>query len=223
MNTYKKFIGRILRFGALSLVVALMAEVKVSALTFNFDQTLSGVAPAGPTPWLTASFTSAGANTVQLTLAASGLTGSEFVNQWYFNFNPDLNLGGLVFTQTGSSGSFNSPTVQTGVNAFKPGGDGKYDILFNFNPSVGQFGAGDSVTFDITGVAGLSTSDFLFYNTSAAGHAPLYSAAYIQTIGESVIIDTPPQTDRIPDGGTTVLLLGAAMTSIGLLRKKFLV
>src|SRR5437870_2182321 len=75
----------------------------VPSITYNFDHTLTGVAPAGPTPWLTATFSDSGANSVQLTLSAPGLTGNEFVGQWYFNLNPLLNPASLAFAEIGSS------------------------------------------------------------------------------------------------------------------------
>src|SRR5882762_1102891 len=78
----------------------------IPSITYNFDHTLTGVAPAGPTPWLSATFSSSGANSVQLTLSAPGLTGNEFVGQWYFNLNPLLNPGNLAFAEIGSSGAF---------------------------------------------------------------------------------------------------------------------
>src|ERR1051325_3873471 len=180
-------------------------RVSAESITYNFDHTLTGVAPAGPTPWLTARFSDAQPNTVTVTLAASGLTGNEFIGQWYFNLNPTLNPASLTFTEIGSSGAFTVPTVETGANAFKPDWDGKYDLMFDFTTSGDlstQFSGGDSVTFSITGIAGLTAVDFLFANTPSAGHEPLYGAAYIQTVGESVIIDTPPLRDipGVPDG-----------------------
>src|SRR6266481_855639 len=93
-------------YSALAVVVAVLAfspRVGASSITYDFDHTFSGVSPAGPTPWLTAVFSDSGANSVQLTLAAPGLTGSEFVKQWYFNLNPALNASQLNFTPAGSS------------------------------------------------------------------------------------------------------------------------
>ena len=192
----------------------------VSGITYNFDRTLTGVAPVGPTPWLTATFSDAGANTVQLQLSAPGLTGNEFVGQWYFNLNPSLNPSSLVFAQIESSGAFANPSVLTGANAFKPDWDGKYDIMVNFGVSgdnSSRFSAGDTITFSITGIAGLTASDFLFANTPSAGHETLVAAANIQTVGETVVIDTPPPLngpESVPEVASTAALLGLAMLTL---------
>src|SRR5260221_8298852 len=185
------------------------AAPAASSIIYNFDHTLTGVAPAGPTPWLSATFSASGADSVQLTLSASGLTGNEFVGQWYFNLNPSLNPASLAFAEIGSSGAFAAPNVLTGANAFKPDWDGKYDIMVNFGTSgdnASRFSGGDSITFSITGIAGLTPSDFLFANTPSAGHETLLAAANIQTVGETVVIDTPP-SPSVPDAASTVMLL----------------
>jgi hypothetical protein len=203
---------------ALSCVSACLFCVSASAnsvpLIYNFDHTLTGVAPSGPTPWLSATFSDLGANSVQLTLSASGLTGNEFVRQWYFNLNPLLNPASLSFAEIGTSGAFTAPTVETGANAFKPDWDGKYDLMFDFTTSGDSstwFSGGDSVTFSITGIAGLTARDFLFANTPSAGHDSLLAAANLQTVGETVVIDTPP---AVPEAASTAILLGLAMLAI---------
>jgi len=185
-----------------------------SPITFDFDHTLNGAPPIGPTPWLTAAFASV-ANGVQLTLSAPGLTGSESVNQFFFNLNPTLNPASLNFTETGSVGSFAGPTVATGVDSFKPPWDGKYDVMVSFNSA--QFIGGDSVTLSITGIAGLNANDFLFRNSPTAGHAANFAAADITTVGEAVVLDTPPP---VPDGASTMLLLGLGVLAGECVRRK---
>jgi len=201
---------------ALSVFVGQVQDVfGLSSVTYNFDQTLIGNPPAGPTPWLTAVFSDVSPGTVDLTLSAPGLTGSEMVNQWFFNLNPALNASALNFAQTGATGSFASPGVGVGTDSFKAPYDGKYDIMFSFSSAVGsQFSQGDSLSFSITGIAGLTASDFVYQNTASSGHGQLYAAANIQTIGQAVIVDTPPQTPGVPDGGATVLLLGLTLLTL---------
>jgi len=202
---------------AVSILVGNVEEAfGLSSVTYNFDQTLAGTPPSGPTPWLTAAFTDVTPGTVDVTLSALGLTESEMVNQWFFNLNPALNSSALSFTQTGSSGSFASPAIGVGNDSFKAPYDGKYDIMFSFSPAAGsQFSQGDSVTFSITGISGLTASDFLYQNTPSSGHAPLYAAANIQTVGQAVIVDSPPLLPlTVPDGGATVILLGLTLLSL---------
>jgi hypothetical protein len=215
--------GSKIRHAIIGLSLAMLFTFRLSAvtITYNFEETLEGVPPSGPTPWLTAVVSDSGAGGVQISLSAPGLTGNEYVNQWFFNLNPAMDPTKLVFTETASTGAFTLPTVATGADAFKPAYDGKYDILFGFSGSgdnSAKFTGGDSITFSITGIAGLSANDFLFENTPAAGHGALYAAAYIQTVGEAVIIDRVDSS--VPDGGSTVILLGLSLLGIEVSRRK---
>jgi hypothetical protein len=198
------------------LATGLLLSPRAGALsyTYDFDHTLSGVAPAGPTPWLTATFSDTGPNAVQLTLAAPGLTGAEFVGSWFFNLNPALDPRNLVFSSVGSSGTFAAPVVMAGADAFKPDWDGKYDIFVRFDSGAdasAHFGGGDSITFNISDPDGLSAIDFYTPNTPVAGHGALFTAAGIETVGEAVVIDALPP---VPDGGTTIMLLGFSLLMV---------
>ena len=207
-----------------------------STVTYDFSQVSSGSAPAGTPPWVQASFTDVGmpADTVQLTLSAGNLAGSAYVSCWYFNIDSLLDPTALQFTGAASSGSFMAPAISTGANAFKAGSDGKFDILFAFS-STGddstRFTSGDSVTFTITGIGGLTVQDFNQLSTSAGGVGAYASAVHIQS-GESTAWvnpsttqiqgnadDVPPQR-TVPDASTTIALLGTSLAGIAVLRRK---
>ena len=100
---------------------------------YHFDYVFGGPAPSPRSPWLDACFQSLSPGTVRLTVSNLTLTGSENVDQLYFNLNTNLSPASLSFHFAGGSGGFDVPTIATGVNQFKAGGDGKYDILFSFN------------------------------------------------------------------------------------------
>jgi hypothetical protein len=206
-----------------------------STVTYDFGQVSGGATPAGTPPWVQAVFSDAGmpADTVQLTLSAGNLAGNSFVSCWYFNVDPALNPSALNFTASGSSGAFTGPTVNTGANGFKAGPDGKFDVLFAF-ASTGddstRFGAGDSVTYTISGISGLTADDFNWLSTSAGGSGQYSSSAHI----DSGTIDCPawvnPTTTQIlgnatdersvPDASGTITLLGASLAGIETLRRK---
>ena len=178
-----------------------VAVVPAKALTYQLDYVFSGVTPLGGTG-PTATFTDV-AGGVQLTLSGAGLTGTEFLGAWYFNINPALQagVGSLAFTSQASSGI--NPalvTVSTGADAFKADGDGFFDILFDL-PTSGsdRFEAGDSLTYLITGIAGLTANDF--NATSVNGPVSgFYTAAHLQALANG-------QSDWIADqdggGGQT--------------------
>jgi hypothetical protein len=224
-----------LRMRSLSgVVVVLMGgilPVSASTITYNFGQVSSGSAPTGSAPWLQAVFSdnSMPANTVQLTLTAGNLVGSEFVSCWYFNVNPALDPKALSFSLAGSTGTFGNPSVQTEANGFKAGPDGKFDILLGFSTASGQrFTGGDSLTFTITDLNGLTASDFNDFSTPASGSGAYSSAVHVQSIDDgssgwinpASITANEQRLPAVPDGSETVALLGVSLLAIEGLRRK---
>jgi hypothetical protein len=165
----------------------LLHQARADTVTFDLDREFSGAqAPAGTGPWLRATFDdggSAGSVTVKLT---SLLSGSEFVRDgWFVNLDPVMDPMSLNFSALSIvSGSVNLGAVEisTGVNEFKADGDGKYDVLVEFqsDEGAGRFGAGDAVQFSITGIASLTAHSFDFLSLPAGGHGPFKSAAHVQ-------------------------------------------
>ncbi|GAH74224.1 unnamed protein product, partial [marine sediment metagenome] len=74
-------------------VLALTAGLQASVVSYDLSIEFSGATPpAGAAPWLNATFDDGGsAGSVDLTLTAVNLVGSEFVNVWLFNLDPALN------------------------------------------------------------------------------------------------------------------------------------
>jgi hypothetical protein len=218
---------RIVKTLLLAVAVA-MAVSQASALTFQYNIEFSGgQAPGGPPPWLTATFTDGAADHVSLTLSASGLTGSENVTEWDFNVT-DSFIGSLAFLKTSQVGTFTDPSISQSSNAFKADGDGFYDIEFLFatGSAAARFGAGESVTYDIS-ATGLTANDFNLLSGPGGGHGPFLSAAHVQnttgagnTSGSGWI--APGGGNNTPDSGSTAMLLGAALGSVEVLRRLLL-
>ena len=121
-----------------------------------------------------------------MTVSNLHLTGTENVDQLYLNLNPAFDPLKLQFTYVSSSGGFDLPSVSEGTNAFKAGGDGKYDVLFNFTSNSNdkhQFTQGEYFTYDISGIPGLQAADFDYLSLPAGGAGPFYAAAHVQRIG----------------------------------------
>jgi len=209
--------------------------VCASTVTYDFGQLSGGTSPSGVPPWLEATFSDNGqpSDTVQLTISAGNLSGNEFVSCWYFNLNPALDPTALNFSVSGSSGSFTDPTIQKGADSYKAGQDGKFDLLLGFSTGSGAFTAGDSLTFTITGITGLTADDFNSLSTAAGGIASYSSAAHIGGIGDGAsgwinpttsqfnsFDDGPINQRSVPDGGATLGLLGASLLAIEGLRRK---
>jgi hypothetical protein len=221
-------IGSLFSVAVLSLAAGLSASA--SSVSYNFGEISGGTAPAGSPPWVQAVFSDTVADTVSLTLSAGNLSGSDFVTCWYFNLNPSLVPSSLTLSVSGSTGSFTGPTVQAGANGFKAGPDGKFDLLFGFT-STGddstRFTSGDSLTFTITGISGLTADDFNWLSTSAGGGGAYASAVHIESAeGSAWINPTSTLTDNaqtapsVPDGATTLTLLGTSLVAIEAFRRK---
>lgn len=221
--------------GIAAVLLGGMLPLGASTVTYDFGDTSGGATPTGAAPWLEAVFTDTGlpANTVQLTVSAANLTGSEFLSCLYFNLNPALDPTGLSFLASGSTGLFTSPTAQAAANGFKAGPDGKFDFLINFTTTGDastRFTGGDSITFTITGITGLTATDFDFLSAPAGGSGPYSSAAHIQGIDPNSLSGwiNPTETIRnnadrlpsVPDGATTISLLGASLVAVEGLRRK---
>jgi hypothetical protein len=207
-----------------------------STLNYNFGSVSGGATPAGSPPWASATFSNDGlpSDTVQLTLSAGNLSSGAFISCWYFNLNPALDPVGLALAVSGSTGSFTTPTVQTGANGFKAGPDGKFDLLFGFattGDDLAKFGSGDSVTFTITGISGLTADDFSWFSTSVAGGGTYSSAAHINSGSTDLpgawvnptsaqLFNNADTAPRVPDTSTTIALLGVSVVAIELFRRK---
>jgi hypothetical protein len=158
------------------------------AAIVTFDSQIEysgGQQPGGPQPWLRAVFNdNGGTGSVTLTLTALNLVGSEFVNDWYFNLDPALNPTSLNFAVQNTTGTFATPTVLKGTNAFNAAGNTDFDIQVDFDnaPPANRFGAGESIQFLITGITTLTANSFNFVST-AGGHGPFVNAAHVQGIG----------------------------------------
>jgi hypothetical protein len=96
-------------------------------------------------------------------------------------------------------------------------GDGKYDIRL----SLTGFGAGDSVSFTIGGITGLTANDFLFMDTPSAGHGAFYSVAGVKTTTDSILLDSASSSDAVPESASTAILLGLAVLVVGGMRTAF--
>jgi hypothetical protein len=209
--------------GIAALVLGSILPLGAATVTYNFGQVSDGTAPAGSPPWLQAVFTDSGlpANTVQLTLNAGNLQGSEFISCWYFNLNSAMLPSNLSFSPSGSN-----PSILTGANMFKAGQDGKFDILLGFSTVSGsQFGNGSSLTLNITGI-GLTANDFNFLSEAGA-NGSYASAAHVQSIqpGDANGWINPtstvlsPSDRQVPDGSETAALLGVSLLAIEGLRR----
>jgi hypothetical protein len=173
-----------LRLSAAMIVAALSASpLQAATVTFEYDVSFGAVTPDGPAPYATAVIDDGGGSgSVTLTMSASGNIGVADITGMYFNLSDDsqTTLDGLTFANTGGEVA---NSIDATTNAHMAGGDGSYDILFDYLNNT--FNAGESSVYTITGV-GLTASDFNIYGEPGPGAGnpgPFLSVARFQSTG----------------------------------------
>jgi len=221
----------LLLFGiAISLAGILPTPASASLIIpLNFEYS-GGTPPSGSTPWITATFDSiqSDTDTVRLTMEADNLIGSEFISKWYFNLNPALDPNDIVadnfsFTRVSGAG------LEKGIDAFKAGPDGMFDLLFDFpipnGGSADRFEGGDKVALDLTLAGGLVPSDFNFLSApgnESGDKGPFLSAAHIQSIGGgSGWIAPNPNPNPVPEPASMLLVSAGLIGLAGFGRRRF--
>ncbi len=223
---------------AVSMFVA-KAEAASIIFDLNYAYT-SAVTPNSIPPWLTFNFRDAAdcspgpcaANTVQLLMASSLESASEFFTQT--NFNSSLALTNVAFTS--GTGTFTAPTIgQYSSNGYNAGASQDFDVQVSFaTPNAERFDGFDTALFTITG-AGITANTF---NVGTPNNPTLWASAHLQGItgtgncsGSAWIGDrdgiAPPSGGSgscggtsVPDSGSTVALLGVAMLGVAYLRHR---
>jgi hypothetical protein len=197
----------------------MVGQASASTLVYEFTDSFGSVTPDGPAPWLTAVFDDGDtAGSVSLTLTVAATVTTADIKEVYFNLNPLLDATNLSFTATGGTGPF-WVSWSTGTNAYQADGDGIYDIFLQLPPppgsQAGRFGAGETLTFNITGIGSLTVADFNYLAEIGGGAGPYYAAAkVIDTAGGgSDWIGVVP----IP---AAVWLFGSGLGFLGWLGKK---
>lgn len=194
-------------------LVLLVPNVSATVISYDLGYTWNGATPGGDGPWINITFDDEGtAGEVTMTVTASVVMG-EKIKELYLNLDPLLDARELEFTAAGGSGSFGDPKISAGVNAYKAGGGGKYDILIAFKTGGGNsktFGAGDSVSYTISNIASLTAESFGFISAAGGGEGQHYNAAHVLGIGgeESGWITVPEPLSAMLIGMGGMVLYG---------------
>lgn len=168
---------------------------QASAATYQLSETygVGNVAPAAAPPWLiltTTTLSGPDEGKVQLEFYASGLTASEYVSEWYLNFDPALDVKDLDFGTGVKFGSFSLPTISLKNDFYKAGSDGRFDIKLEFSTSgagggVNRFTDEDRLTYIVSYKGGPLTADsFDFFSKPEGGFGPYHTAAHVLATGD---------------------------------------
>ena len=211
-----------MRVMAAAVIVGLLVcGASAGEVSFGLDIEFSGASePAGDKPWLTATFDDGGSpGTVDLTLETTNLSGAEYVGVWMFNVDLDLagQLGSLQidFVPAGSEGTFDTPDVYIGENAYKADGDGYFDIKILFSDIDGgmthRFNVGDKAKYAISGIGSLTADSFDFISKPNGSTSEYRTVAHVKGIGEDSGWITTPEPATL-----SLLVLGG----LALLRRR---
>lgn len=177
-----------MRFVTSALITSLFAASasQASVLQFDLDKPYtSSTHPAGSPAWVRVRADDNGANgSVKLSIDALNLTGSEFVSKVLLNIKAPIAPSSLSASGLNKAGTFSDPSVEFANNGFSAGGGSSFDMLVSFatgGPS-NRFGAGDSVSFTVTGSSLLNAHTFNTFS-SGGGSGPLFVSAHVQSIG----------------------------------------
>jgi hypothetical protein len=218
---FRKVVLNIVAAGMTAAGFLLPTKANASGILYQFDTPFpSDASPAGSSPWIDASFQDVGGG-VLLTVNNVGLTSSEFLQGngsganggIFFNLNPNDNPTSLTFSLVSQSANFGT-YINTGENAFKADGDGKYDIVFDF--STHSFAGGASFSYLISGIAGLTASDFAYLSAPAGGSGPFYAAAHVMGLPPNASNSTwiepgsgALQLNPVPEPSSFALIAGS--------------
>jgi hypothetical protein len=187
-----------------ALALVLLTPVALAQTNFELGTVLGGATPTSTAPWLTASFSDALPGQVTLILQSHLNVASEFIGEVCLNLNPAVNPASLTFVQL-SGPSLQGPPSLSEDGIKLPGGGSSgvgFDILLKWPTGNGQdrFGGNEAVSFDITGPADLTWSDFDFYNTVNGQDGEAIIGAHLQgiplgggTTGSAAIIQDVPE------------------------------
>ena len=205
---------------AIPMLIASMMESATGA-TYYLSKTYGpdSVAPADKTPWLTLTTTTLGgadAGKVQLEFYASGLTGTEYIDEWYLNVDPALDLKKMSFGSAVKTGSFSLPTVNLASDGYKAGPDGRFDIkvLFSTSSSGGgtnRFNAGDRLSYVVSYSLGSITAEtFDFFSKPGGIYDPYHTVAHVLATGSDA--SGSAWINSVPEPGPPLhaLVLGTA-------------
>ena len=165
----RHFLGAAAVFSLLPLLSPGHAVASIVTYSMNLEFS-GGTAPSSSAPWVVVTINDFNlTGMVNLKITNPGLTGNENVEALMLNLDPALDPTDLLFSAPTQNRAYTTPTIGTGLNAFKADGDGRYDILLDFanGGPPNTFIGGDSIEYTISGISTLDALSFFHFSGTA--------------------------------------------------------
>jgi hypothetical protein len=136
--------------------------------------------PAGAGPFLRATFTQTGTDTVAVRLERLFSDPQASINRWLFNLDPSLNVNALEVSQVGGPIAH----VHKNANGVGAGGGSLFDIRLLWpNSAARKFDGSHSEANFVMSMPGLTAESFLFGSVGGQAHATnLASVALVDNV-----------------------------------------
>ncbi|QDV35272.1 PEP-CTERM sorting domain-containing protein [Tautonia plasticadhaerens] len=210
-----------LGFSAL-VAVALISGPRSVQADFSLEfstPAYTGTSPTSTPPWATASFESIDPDTVRLTIDSSLDVASEFLTEFYFNFDPALDLTALdiEFVSGVEAGSIDQD--EDGINV--PGGLSA-DIVIDYpNQPASRLNGTKQSVYDLnySGAGTFNAESFSFLTTGNRAFLAVFHVQGIPTgAGSGHVAGTP--VNVVPEPSTLALSGIAAMAGLGIASRR---
>ncbi|PYK24065.1 MAG: hypothetical protein DME59_14895 [Verrucomicrobia bacterium] len=200
------------------IAIAGLGFQQAKADTYSFDLNVGNSAISGFSgPYANVSITTAGPSATSATVTFTAYSGFLIGD----GSSANVNVNGAGWT----IGNF-SWTGGNGSTSFSDGGSGNVDGFGTFNQTTnnhdGFASAVTSVTFTLTLTSGSWANAMSVLVLTTGNNGGWLAAAHIFAIGNSSIstgFAAGNGTAGVPDGGATVMLLGAALGLLGVARR----
>ena len=162
MNSGMSCAGRAAAVAALALFALAAGRADGAILNLPFVEPYADDTPAGPAPWLVATFDDGGAAGAVRVTVAGHLAPGQYAAKIMFSVDPSIDAGKLEPSGVVMAGPFLAPEIHASRDAFSDGHGNAFDVrvYFDISDPLRRFDGNDTLTFTLTGPPTLTAASF---------------------------------------------------------------